>query len=77
MNEKANDKPLAEVVAMCDKALAENPNVKFFQKFTCGSCGARQTIDEPNKFYTSGRCEECDSVTELKVCGCMMVAERN
>jgi len=34
-------------------------------KWTCAKCGARQTFEEANKFYKSGRCEECSSVTDL------------
>jgi hypothetical protein len=41
-----------------------------FQKFTCRSCGARQTIDDPNQFYTHGKCEECGETTDIRVSGC-------
>lgn len=40
------------------------------QKFTCGSCGSRQTIDQENRFYTHGKCEECEAVTDLRQKGC-------
>jgi hypothetical protein len=40
------------------------------QKFTCGRCGTRQTMAEPNRFFTSGKCEECGHVTDLVVRGC-------
>lgn len=42
----------------------------IFQKFTCSHCGARQTIDEPNKLFTSASCEECGKVTDITVSGC-------
>lgn len=34
-------------------------------KFTCAKCGARQTFEDQNKFYKSGRCEECSHITDL------------
>ena len=48
---------------------------KVFQKFTCAGCKARQTMDVPNRFYTSGKCEECGHVTNLvkQGCGFMMI----
>ena len=41
-----------------------------FQKFSCDKCGSRQTIAEANKFYTSGKCEECGHVTDIVKRGC-------
>jgi hypothetical protein len=38
----------------------------FYLKFTCLHCGSRQTIEEPNSFYPSGRCEECNGVSDFK-----------
>lgn len=43
------------------------------QKFTCSTCGSRQTIEEPNKFFTSGKCEECGNVTDIREVGCNYV----
>ena len=47
----------------------------MFQKFTCEACLARQTMDTPNAFYTSGKCDECGHITQLKTgcCGFMLV----
>ena len=41
-----------------------------FQKFTCDNCRARQTISEPNKFFTTGECQECGHVTDIVKRGC-------
>lgn len=47
-----------------------------FQKFTCLACNTRQTMDTPNVFYKTGRCQECSFITNLEVegCGFMLVA---
>jgi hypothetical protein len=46
---------------------------KFWAKFTCGHCGARQTFDVPNIFYTSGKCEECEQITVLQKYGLLVL----
>ena len=40
------------------------------QKFTCGGCGQRLTIEEPNKFHVEGTCDQCDHVTDILARGC-------
>lgn len=52
-----------ELIAQC-KALPANS--VFFLKFTCVTCGARQTLMQPNTFFTEGQCEECGSVTNIR-----------
>ena len=42
------------------------------QKWTCSSCGSRQTMEEENTFYTAGICEECKKVTKIKECGFLL-----
>lgn len=48
----------------------KNPNVDFFQKFTCSGCGQRLTIDEPNVLYETGTCDKCPAVTDIRKQGC-------
>jgi hypothetical protein len=50
-----------------------------FQRFTCLVCGARQTMPDPDVFYTRGRCDECGFVTDLREhgCGFMLIASSN
>ena len=64
----ADDFAFAEVAEAAERLVGEGFLV--FQKFTCGGCGARQTMDEPNRFFTSGRCEECGHVTDIVAKGC-------
>lgn len=40
------------------------------QKFTCKSCGSRQTMAKADQFFTIGRCEECKYETDLVKQGC-------
>ena len=44
--------------------------VQVFQQFNCASCGTKQTMPDPNVLYTSGKCEECGAVTDIKRRGC-------
>jgi DNA-directed RNA polymerase subunit RPC12/RpoP len=43
---------------------------KIYQQFNCAKCGAKQTMDEANKFFETGRCEECGHITDIKHDGC-------
>lgn len=40
------------------------------QRFTCARCESRQTMAEPNMFFTKGRCQECGHETGLVMRGC-------
>lgn len=64
---KYNDYPLNELAVTMQRAIAKGAQV--YQKFTCGYCGARQTIEEPNALFIDGKCEECKSVTNLAKAG--------
>lgn len=63
--------------------VAENTRSKMkggatiHQQFNCCKCGVKQTIEEKNKFFTSGKCQECGHVTDIKKNGCnfMMIYE--
>ncbi len=48
------------------------PGSKIFQKFTCGNCGSRQTVDEPNIWYTSATCEECGYLNIIDKAGMLL-----
>jgi hypothetical protein len=73
-----NDYPFTQVLEEADKLIESgNGLVKLYQKFTCESCKGRLTMEEPNTFYTSGKCDRCGSVTNIKKNGCnyLVVAE--
>lgn len=61
------DYPLLDIAAEAAKHIDQGFTV--WQKWTCGHCGSRQTMENPNVFYKSGRCEECGQVTIIEKCG--------
>jgi hypothetical protein len=63
-----NDYPLNDVVAKAEQLIAKGHTV--YQKFTCAGCGARLTVDQPNTFHPSGRCDRCPYVTNIRIRGC-------
>jgi hypothetical protein len=68
----AKDHPFYEVAA--DAAIKMREGFTIHQKFTCARCGTRQIMAIPNVFYESGRCEECNHVTDIVARGCNYVA---
>lgn len=74
MSDKPKDHPFDEVIAEVERQIAMGRIC--YQKFTCAGCGARLTIEEPNKFHTLGTCDKCPAVTDIKKQGCnyMLVA---
>ncbi len=65
------DYPIEE----CAKTAATLPRgAVIHQKFTCVRCGSRQTMAVPDKFFTSGVCEECGAETDIARQGCNYVA---
>lgn len=62
------DFPFGEVVTKA-QALSDAGH-EVFQKFTCDGCGARLTMDEPGKFFETGTCDKCETVTNIKRKGC-------
>lgn len=41
-----------------------------FQKYSCGECGQRLTMESPGMFYTKGQCDRCGAITDIKATGC-------
>jgi hypothetical protein len=46
--------------------LLNDPTIDCYQQFKCAKCGMKQTMDVANTFYTSGKCEVCGSITDIK-----------
>lgn len=72
--DKDYDLPWSTVIAKAEQLINANPHILLYQKFTCQKCLSRQIIDEPNKFYTQGQCQECNHISELRVQGCGYLA---
>ena len=52
------------VDALMDKI--HTPGTHFLQQFNCAGCGAKQTIDDLDVLYETGKCEECGHITNIK-----------
>jgi hypothetical protein len=42
----------------------------IYQQFNCEHCGVKQTMEEKNKFFFKGKCEECGEMTDIHKNGC-------
>lgn len=64
--------PFNDVVKNAESKMREGWTV--YQQFNCAGCGAKQTMPDANKFFTAGRCEECQHVTDIVANGCNFMA---
>lgn len=72
---KYNDYPIEECAATVEAKAREFPGqITIYQKWTCQHCGARITMNEPNKFFRSGHCEDCGNHTLIAKCNYMLLA---
>jgi len=71
---KQHDHPLHEVAVTASAHILDGWTI--YQKFTCEKCGERQMIDEPNRFYTQGKCGDCGHVTDIVEHGCNYMATK-
>jgi hypothetical protein len=69
------DFPFWEVAQQAQDMMRQGHTIH--QKFTCSGCGTRQTMGEPNKFFTKGQCEECRKETNIVASGCNFVMIAN
>lgn len=70
-----SDYPIEDCVATASAIKNKmGDKVAIHQKWTCQHCGARQTMEQPDTFYTRGRCEECGKVTVIARCNYVIVA---
>ena len=67
--------PFHDVVKNAQNAILTGATV--FQQFNCAHCGVKQTMSEPNKFFTEGICEECEGMTDIVKDGCNFLVMRN
>lgn len=64
--------PFNEVVTNAEAQM--NKGAAVYQQWLCAHCGAKQTMSDRDKFYTSGKCEECGKVTDIVRDGCNFMA---
>lgn len=67
--------PIEECLAMAGEIKEIHAGVVILQKWTCGNCGSRQTMEEENTFFLKGKCEECGEVTDITECNYMLIFE--
>jgi hypothetical protein len=60
----SSDKSWLETIQLANDARAVGATI--WQKWTCSACGTRQTMETPNTFYQTGKCEECGKVTDIE-----------
>jgi hypothetical protein len=60
-----------DAVAMAQKLCERSDkSVEVWQQWMCVGCGTKQTMSDPFTFYTHGRCEQCDRLSNLEADGC-------
>jgi hypothetical protein len=67
-NKQALDFPFDEVLATVRDLIRHGNTI--YQKWTCGECGRRCAMNEPNRLFEEGECEHCGYVTNIKQTGC-------
>lgn len=55
--------PFLEIVDTCNALIKKG--TACFQQWQCTHCKTKQTMPNPNVFYTKGICEECKGVTNI------------
>lgn len=68
-----NDYTINECIKGVMAIRRANPDTEFHQKWTCQHCHSRQTMQKPNQFFRSGRCEECGEATIIKKCNYLVI----
>lgn len=70
MKMQYTDYPIEECAAAAFEKVQRGATI--YQKWTCAHCGSRQTMDEPNKFFRAGICEECKGQSPIVKCNYML-----
>lgn len=63
----SRDYPVSEILTQAQNAIGMGATIH--QKWTCSHCGSRQTMEEPNKIFESGHCENCGQTSTIETCG--------
>lgn len=62
-------RPFTEALESAEQYL--NSGATIHQRFACEACGEDTLgIEEPNTFYTHGKCDKCLHITDLRKTGC-------
>lgn len=63
-----NDYPFEQVCKRV-KELADQGH-RCYQRFICEHCGQKLHMEEANKFFMEGNCDQCGKTTNIKARGC-------
>jgi len=68
--------PFNDCVTQASKFMEDGFEVH--QQWNCQHCLIKQTMEEPNAFFTRGTCENCGKETDIRLRGCnyMLIAGR-
>lgn len=66
------DFPLTEIADAVERLIRQGATIH--QKWSCSRCGLRLIMDEPNKLFTEGYCQECGTTTNIAAQGCNYLA---
>lgn len=69
------DLPRRELMVLADETLKKYPGAVVHFKFTCGYCGARCTLSDPNVLYETGQCYNCGHDTTITQGGFMVMTK--
>lgn len=64
--------PFAQSAKEAEKIVRRGGTIH--QQFLCIHCQTKQTMEEPNTFFTQGHCEECGGITNIEANGCNFLA---
>jgi hypothetical protein len=62
------DIPFAEACQQAVDLIRRGHDI--YQKFTCAGCGKRLQMEQVNKMFEQGTCDECPATTDIKAQGC-------
>lgn len=64
--------PVEQCMEDASRVIERHPGSLVWQKWDCAHCGSRQTMETPNTFYDSGRCESCGEVSPITHCNFLL-----
>jgi hypothetical protein len=59
------DLPRDELMQLADETLKRYPGATVHFKFTCGYCGHRCMLSDPNTLWENGECDECGRTSPI------------
>ena len=64
--EKPRDLPREQLIKHAQRTLSKMKRGVVYFKYTCHACNTRMTLEEPNKLYERGECNNCGHVQDIE-----------